>query len=147
MGVLKAVWLALDSDRSGRISAGEFGRFMRLSEHVLRDENGGGQHWRDRLVARNRAAAEQQRAERARRFHRDIVKEREGKPPASDADVMHLASLCAEKVTELAARSAATAAKIDAPHTHATWFDLFRRIDTDGRRERAASHSVGHLTC
>ena len=32
---VKAVWLSLDVDHSGHISAGEFGKFMRLGEHVL----------------------------------------------------------------------------------------------------------------
>lgn len=31
---LKGVWLALDADKSGLITAGEFGKFMRLGEHV-----------------------------------------------------------------------------------------------------------------
>merc|ERR1712125_62861 len=31
---LKSVWLALDEDKSGLISTGEFGKFMRLGAHV-----------------------------------------------------------------------------------------------------------------
>ena len=34
---LKAAWLSLDGDGSGRLTAGEFGKFMRLGEppHVI----------------------------------------------------------------------------------------------------------------
>merc|ERR1712139_131126 len=31
---LKAIWVALDEDGSGLITAGEFGKFMRLGAHI-----------------------------------------------------------------------------------------------------------------
>ena len=48
---LKRIWLALDADHSGRVTAGEFGRFMKRGEHVLAGADAA-PHWRDRCAER-----------------------------------------------------------------------------------------------
>jgi Ca2+-binding EF-hand superfamily protein len=44
--LLKAVWRALDEDRSGLITTGEFGRFMRLGAHIHEKDAS----WKERFV-------------------------------------------------------------------------------------------------
>ena len=51
---LRAVWAALDTDGSGYIAAGEWGRFMKLGEQHLRQEArkaGKGLSWKERSIA------------------------------------------------------------------------------------------------
>ena len=80
----------------------QFGKFMRLGERLLQRDGEGG--WRERLHDRNREAADWQRLQRARRFHRDIAAERRGEEPASEDDVVRLATLCFERVEKVCRR-------------------------------------------
>jgi hypothetical protein len=84
--------------------------------------------WRERLNLRNKLSADEMRKAKAKRFHRDIATELANEPRATDEQVTFLASLCARRIAELAADTSSN----DAPPVQATWFDLFRRVDTDG---------------
>jgi Ca2+-binding EF-hand superfamily protein len=86
---LKTAWVALDVDSSGYISAGEFGSFMRRGERVL-NEAKEERPWKERRLERAKAAHAARLAERDALFHRDIAKELEGAPPASDEEVRRL---------------------------------------------------------
>ena len=135
---VKQVWIALDADRSGHIDAGEFGHFMRLGEiHRKTGADGGGSEaggeggWRTRLTMKNKEKAERQRQEKARLFHRDIAEEVMRGEPADEAEIVRLANLLMGRITELAEAMSTSNSLSDAP-MHKTWFDLFKRVDTDG---------------
>ena len=117
---LKAFWLSLDEDRSGFISCGEFGSFMRRGEHALNPRT----TWREKLEDKNRLAAEQRRAERDDLFGRNVVKSVGQIAPADEALVAALATMCNAKVMVLHDRNE----KESAP---TTWFGLFKRVDSD----------------
>eukprot|EP00966_Prymnesium_polylepis_P101840 2358276-Prymnesium_polylepis.1 len=116
---VKAVWVALDRDSSGQICAGEFGKFMRKGEHVLREEY---VPWRERLVEKKRHLAAVQRHRRDLRVHRDIKWSMEGAARASEEEVTHLAGLARAKLRETSEDSKGAR----------TWFRLFRQVDEDG---------------
>jgi len=59
---LEAIWRALDEDNSGLISAGEFGHFMRLGEHV----HGHQVPWKERSHKANAAVAASVRKEKGK---------------------------------------------------------------------------------
>ena len=82
--VLKAAWLALDNDGSGRLTAGEFGAFMRLGTSDLSEKAA---LRRERVHAANKRASEQVKAERDQLLDRDIATSMSGEPPASDEEV------------------------------------------------------------
>lgn len=116
---LKAVWLALDKDRSGYISAGEFGHFMRLGVDVLVKHKGS---WRERLEARNRLAAESLRAKKDRMLEKDLARRLEGVSAAPEGDVALLARLCHGRLSQV---------NDEDEKTSRSWFNLFKRVDAD----------------
>ena len=79
---------ALDNDGSGRLTAGEFGAFMRLGERERsNDVSEKGAQWRERVQSANRRASQQARAERDKLLDRGIATSMSGEPPASDEEV------------------------------------------------------------
>ena len=134
---LKSIWLALDIDRSGHISMGEFGRAMRVGATVHQEGDAG--TWRERAWAKNRAHADEQRQERARRFNRGVAA---GASAASAEELRHLskrlnarlARLCEQAGGDLTGGSAGGPARrqLDPAQRHASWYALFKQIDADG---------------
>jgi Ca2+-binding EF-hand superfamily protein len=116
---LKAIWLYLDSDQNGFISTGEFGNFMRKGAHVLIKHK---ESWRERLEARNHAAADNLRANRDRLLERDMVRRLEGAIAAPEGDVALLARLCQQRMS-------AVNEEDEAPSR--SWYNLFKRVDED----------------
>ena len=82
--VLKKVWLALDDDGSGRLTAGEFGAFMQLG---VRDLTEKAALRRKGVQEANQRASAAVRAEQDRLLDRDIAKSMSGEPPATDEEV------------------------------------------------------------
>ena len=107
--VLKSVWKALDSDVSGYIEAGEFGRFMRRGEATVGEET-----WKSRLRAQRHEEAQASLVVR----HKD-KRAMEGVAPASKQDVDAL-SLCLN-------RRLATVF----PGGTGNWFKLYVHVDLD----------------
>jgi len=116
---IKAFWVALDTDKSGCLTCGEFGAFMRKGEHVLHPHK----TWKERLEERNKRSAKQLRATREAR-HARAGAAPSGVPPATEELVTALATLCAARVDERGWREEGES------DTH-TWFALFKRIDTE----------------
>ena len=79
---------ALDNDGSGRLTAGEFGAFMRLGE---RERSTGpsekAAQWRERVQSANRRASQQARAERDKLLDRSLGASMASEPPATDEEV------------------------------------------------------------
>mmetsp|Transcript_41625 Transcript_41625/g.77552 ORF Transcript_41625/g.77552 Transcript_41625/m.77552 type:complete len:455 (-) Transcript_41625:35-1399(-) len=55
---IKAIWRALDEDKSGLITSGEFGHFMRRGAHIHNTN----EHWKDRVYKERTAKGEEVRA-------------------------------------------------------------------------------------
>ena len=87
---------ALDNDGSGRLTAGEFGAFMRLGERERsNDVSEKGAQWRERVQSANRRASQQARAERDKLLDRSLGASMASEPPATDEEVSSLtAYLC-----------------------------------------------------
>lgn len=117
-GELKRFWLSLDVDRSGTITCGEFGAFMRRGEHVLNPSRS----WKESLEDRKRQGAESVRAQRgaltmpAKGLH--------NLPAASDELVTSLSAMCNMHLDTAVERD-----EYESP-AH-TWFSLFKRTDTE----------------
>ena len=118
------MWLALDNDGSGRLTAGEFGAFMRLGE---RERSTGpsekAAQWRERVQSANRRVSQQMRAERDKLLDRDITTS--GLPKASVAEVRELALLLHDKMHQL------FSVVNNGVPTKVSWFRLFKHMDDD----------------
>lgn len=57
---LKSIWRALDEDKSGLITSGEFGHFMRKGAHI----HNTGEHWKDRVKKENTSKGEAVRSQK-----------------------------------------------------------------------------------
>ena len=96
---LKAAWLALDNDGSGRLTAGEFGAFMQRCGRGKSNEEKAALR-REQLVLANQRASQEVRAVREKLLDRDIASSMSGEPPASDEEVCpplfpkHVPALC-----------------------------------------------------
>ena len=88
---LKGIWLALDRDLSGYVSAGEFGQFMRRGADAFSKDKGS---WRERLNEKNRLAAAQVRDTKGSWLSNDLQERLEGVGSASEGDMGMLARLC-----------------------------------------------------
>ena len=119
---LKSIWLALDLDDSGYVTAGEFGQFMRRGRYLLVKHT---TTWRERLVAARRASAAQQRRERDDLFERDMQRRTDGAAAASEGDTSLLARLCFGRLAELSEGG-------DEPSSG--WESLFLRVATGEAR-------------
>ena len=121
---VKRMWVALDTDDSGRLSQEEFSKFMRLGEHVLVDQGGGdGKTWKEKLHAAKQKITRQCKADRDALFHRHIARE-------------VLSSGVVTSASDLRRMSEAFNARLrklrDTEAGFTSWFHLFKRVDVDG---------------
>ena len=110
---LMSVWRSLDNDASGFISAGEFGRFMRLGEKPK------GPTWKEKLHLKKAAEGEAVTRDMDKRVGRDLN--------AKFADVE---TASAEEVQALSEELNAKMIIFPDPQTR-DWFKLFRHMDDD----------------
>ena len=103
-------------DASGYISAGEFGKFMRIGEHVLRGEQE--LSWRKRMEMVNHANAREQRQERDKMFHRGIQKAMRDAPRMSTQEVRRMSEHFNARLVELCEEP-----------SKRSWFKLFKFVD------------------
>ena len=84
--VLKAVWLAIDSDGSGQLKVGEFGAFMNLGLREKSNEEKAALR-REHLILANQRASQEVKAKRDKLLDRDMASSMRGEPPATDEEV------------------------------------------------------------
>ena len=129
---LMALWLALDEDNSGLITAGEFGAFMRLGEgaatHAPPAQEGEQDAptlkfvdvaWRARVLKEKQRQASKGRRELGRLLHQDIAAAMEGVPRATAAELRALSAALNRKMRALQEREGGSL----------SWFKLFRHMD------------------
>jgi len=131
---LMSIWLALDEDNSGLITAGEFGAFVRLGEGAthtptLQEGEQGASTlkfvdvaWRARMLKEKQRQANKVRRELGRLLHQDIKSTMEGVPPATAAELQALSVSFNRKMLALQEKEGGSF----------TWFKLFKRMDDDG---------------
>ena len=112
---LQSVWRALDADNSGFVTAGEFGRFMRQGKRA------DGVPWRERVGAKNRAAAEEVKADLDRRVGRDVSQQLAEVRPAGG-----------ELVQQMSERLNAKMDVLFLDPQSREWFKLYAHMDDDG---------------
>ena len=101
---LKAVWLALDSDRSGTIETGEFAAFVRVGTDDGPSIGEAAEERRARLLAANRQSGSDVRSQRHLRHGGALRDEMAGVPPAGEAEISALAERCAPPARRLRIR-------------------------------------------
>lgn len=116
---LKSIWLALDADDSGYVTAGEFGQFMRRGRYLLVKHT---TTWKERLVAARRASAAQQRREREDLYENDMQRRTDGAVAACEGDISLLARLCFSRLAEQSE---------DGEGPSSVWADLFMSAATE----------------
>ena len=124
--VLKAAWLALDNDGSGRLTVGEFGQFMQLGGHEKRDGAEKAEARRKAIFEANRRAAQKVREEQEALQDAHIISSMSGEAPATDEEVQHLASKLSTKMHELFSTT------YNGIPSKVSWFRLFKHMDDDG---------------
>jgi Ca2+-binding EF-hand superfamily protein len=112
---MQSLWRGLDVDNSGWISAGEFGRFMRLVE--LKD----GPTWQERVLMKKSAAGSEVKRDLDVRTGRDMANKLANVPPAADYDLDRLSQLFNKYLVAIAPDPAAKT----------LWFRLFKHMDDD----------------
>ena len=115
---LRAVWAAIDADKSGFATAGKFGAFMKRGGRALQEE--GAMTWREKAEAMRKAEADQIRAEAEGVYSvgRSLTA---GVAPASEAEVQALSQLINRTLAQL----------YEDPQKR-SWFKLFKHMDDDG---------------
>ena len=131
---LMSIWLALDEDNSGLITAGELGAFVRLGEGATHTptSQAGEQGaptlkfvdvaWRARVLKEKQRQANKVRRELGRLLHQDIKSTMEGVPRATAAELQALSVSFNRKMHALQEKEGGSF----------SWFKLFRRMDEDG---------------
>merc|ERR1719272_250933 len=119
---LKKVWLALDDDGSGQLKVGEFGQFMQLG---FRDLTEKAALRRKEIFDANKRASAAVKAEQDKLFDRDIARSMSGEAPATEEEVVDLASRLSKKMHQLF-----SVVHNDIP-TKVSWFRLFKHMDDD----------------
>jgi Ca2+-binding EF-hand superfamily protein len=114
---IKKVWLALDKDGSGWMTAGEFGAFMRKGQHAI---NSNRPTWRQKAEAAKRAEADALRARMDSINHQDIKREMKREKSATPEEVRALSQRLSTKLTELIP-----------DRRERSWFKLFKHMDDD----------------
>ena len=136
---LKSVWVALDKDGSGFLTAGEFGAFMRKGEATLRRLRPQ-TTWKERRTAKNRLEAAAVTA--ALNKEKDSmagVRAADGEACKMVASQAHIARFEPQNPRESASTDAATHVRVQMhsklrylfPQNPA-WYKLFRHMDSDG---------------
>eukprot|EP00908_Phaeocystis_cordata_P014396 Transcript_25495.p1 GENE.Transcript_25495~~Transcript_25495.p1 ORF type:complete len:636 (+),score=211.77 Transcript_25495:3-1910(+) len=130
---LQAMWVALDEDSSGFISAGEFGRFMRRGEA-------------EGEIARTRAA--KQRAQRRAAHGKDEQRREYEQLVGLDlnAKLAHVTPATEVEVNEAAALLCGRFAALPTMRSlGGCWFRFFNRMDEDGTGRIAYHELAGAL--
>ena len=115
---LRSVWLALDDDGSGHVTAGEFGKFMRRGAEPFKVDRHAA---RQRVFDEKREKADAVRREKELLTGQDVIEVARGDAPASDETVTKVAVLLNVRLRQL---------YVDP--SKRSWFKLFREVDTDG---------------
>lgn len=123
---LQAVWRAIDTDCSGWISAGEFGRFMRKGARRK------GLNWKERIEQRNRRKAEVLRVEKDRYAGRALAEQLSRVQPADEEGVWQISELLNNRMDDL----------FKDPQSR-EWFRLFSHMDDDGSGRISYKEFIG----
>ena len=123
--ILKAAWLALDNDGSGRLTVGEFGQFMQLGGHEKRDGAEKAEARRKVIFEANKRAAAQVRAEQEALMDAHIITSMRDEAPATEEEVQDLASKLSSKMHQL------FSVVHNGIPTKVSWFRLFKHMDDD----------------
>ena len=123
--ILKAAWLALDNDGSGRLTVGEFGQFMQLGGHEKRDGAEKAEARRKVIFEANKRAAQKVREEQEALMDAHIISSMSGEAPATEEEVQHLASKLSSKMHQL------FSVVHNGIPTKVSWFRLFKHMDDD----------------
>jgi Ca2+-binding EF-hand superfamily protein len=119
---LLRLWRALDVHASGTISAGEWGRFMRMGE-----AGKAGPTWQERVMASKREQGDRVRAELHEMMGGEAARGVAGVARAELAELRQLASLLGAR-----ARQLLPAVEVGADPTLCAWWRLFQDVDSDG---------------
>ena len=111
---LRAVWAALDAQGRGWIGESDLTRWMRQGEPTV-------EPYKERLLRMRRGSAKELRAEMDAIFHRDIKAQMEGKPRASNEDMLKVATLLNEHMVQQSRDQTRTIC----------WYRMFKDIDDD----------------
>ena len=114
-------WLALDSDGSGRLAAGEFGKFMRLGAES-RDAK---VPWRERVHSANKREAEALGREMHQLLSRNLATSMEGEAAASTDELQGLSEWLNRRMHEL------FSVIHNGVPTRVSWYRLFQHMDED----------------
>ena len=112
---LRSLWRALDADRNGYITVGEFGKFMRPGEEALREEQPQST-WKERLLEQRQLEVEAQLAE----THKE-KRSMDGVVAAGADDVRQFSTRFNQRMHQL----------FPVKETNPTWFRLFKHVDGD----------------
>ena len=112
---LRSLWRALDADRNGYITVGEFGKFMRPGEEALREEQPQST-WKERLLEQRQLEVEAQLAE----THKE-KRSMDGVVAAGADDVHQFSTRFNQRMHQL----------FPVKETNPTWFRLFKHVDGD----------------
>ena len=115
---LMSVWNYMDSDRSGHVDAGEFGRFMYPRWLREQKKNVYTPSWKDRAFEEHGRSGREVRAETARLLGR--TGPQADASPAGEGDLASLAIDFTKKMQEMFAG------------TNMAWYKLFKSVDDDG---------------
>ena len=123
--ILKAAWLALDNDGSGRLTVGEFGQFMQLGGHEKRDSAEKAEARRKVIFEANKRAAQKVREEQEALKDAHIMTSMSGEAPATEEEVQDLASKLTDKMHQL------FSTVHNGVKSKVSWFRLFKHMDDD----------------
>ena len=125
---VKALWLALDADLGGFVSADEFGKFMRKGEPEK------GPTWKERRQAQKAKEGAAVRAENDERVGKALNEQFAGIEAASDEALTALSQKMNAKLQD--------SAIFPDPNAR-DWFKLFAHIDDDGSGWVALAATLG----
>ena len=163
---LRALWCALDADDSNQILQDEALSFLKLAPMRTRDSladtnvRGGGVEARKKAKEAKKAAEEAKIAAynsvnidavcRTKEMRREL--EEDGVPPLDEFDLLDLSELFNERLEEAREKSGTASRSFHdqkGKTGKSAWINLFKEIDTDGRRShthKCALHRHMHAS-
>ena len=131
---IKATWATIDSDSSGFISCGEFGKFMRKGTHVLPHEE---LTWREKIELKAKEAHRKNKEDKDRLSRAPNRHELEAVSPASEEEARSLSEQLNARLSEMRR----DVARRDAPFVDSSqaasataygrWYALFKSVDAN----------------